>query len=112
MQNRAWTPSSPGAQPGLSATPEQVWWVGDAWGLAPAPLQTYSVTPVTRAGPNPSEPWLPHLCRMGSSPTLPTKELIGTCFESKVRNVSENQGGGRIADCSQTALNSSCCATV
>lgn len=38
---------------------------------------------------------------MGSSPTLPA-ELIGTCFESKVRNLSKNQGNGRIADCRQT----------
>lgn len=42
------------------------------------------------------------ISRVGSSPTLPAEELIGTCFESKVRKLSKNQGNGRIAGCRQT----------
>lgn len=50
--------------------------------------------------------------RMGCSPILPTKELIETCFESKVRNLSENKGSGRIAHGSQITPKSSCSAAV
>lgn len=111
MQNRAWTPGSPGVQSWLSANPELIWSVGEARGLAPAPGQTSSMAPVTRAGSHPPEPRCPFY-RVGCSPILPTKELIETCFESKVRNLSEDKGSGRIAHGSQIAPKSSCSAAV
>lgn len=52
------------------------------------------------------------ICRISRSPILPAGELIGTCFESKVRSLCKNQGNGRIAHCSQTALSSFCSATM
>ena len=61
MQNRAWIPRFPRGLSLSFANLEQIWWVGDAWGLALAPRQTYSVNAVTRAGPKPPEPWPPHL---------------------------------------------------
>lgn len=54
MQNQAWTPGFWGTgHPGLGSQKTQSPFGGREMppGLAPAPAQTYSVTPVTSAGP-------------------------------------------------------------
>lgn len=99
MQNRAWIwPPQGHAPTSAFRKPRANLVSGKCLGLGPSSLQTYSVTPVTSQNLGCS------MCRMGSSPTRPAEELVGTCFESKVRNLSKKQSNGRTADCSKTTL--------
>lgn len=91
MQNRAWIFVPQGcALASAFRKPRADLLGGGCLGLGPSSTETCCVMPVTPLG------LACPFCRMGNSPALPTEELRGTCFDSKVRNLSKNQANGRI----------------